>query len=103
VIDEQHVLDLANEAALTAVETQMALNEYASYASVKDAHDDAEQALYIAIAALVVGAVGLGVLLGLCAFRLTAKKAFAEHISAVPLTSTMPTTASYTNGVDSKA
>eukprot|EP00308_Calcidiscus_leptoporus_P024819 CAMPEP_0119397914 /NCGR_PEP_ID=MMETSP1334-20130426/140330_1 /TAXON_ID=127549 /ORGANISM="Calcidiscus leptoporus, Strain RCC1130" /LENGTH=338 /DNA_ID=CAMNT_0007421765 /DNA_START=45 /DNA_END=1061 /DNA_ORIENTATION=+ len=56
---------------------------------VDDAHGDANRALSIGIAALVLGATALGFLAGLCIFRITAGHAFAEVVAAVPLTSTI--------------
>lgn len=79
VTDIEHVLDLigAETSHLTAME-----------GTVKDAHDDANQALAIAIAGVALATAALGFLFSLCLFRITAKQSFAEIVSAVPLTST---------------
>jgi hypothetical protein len=78
---EQQVIDLANEAALDAIELH--LNEVGGYASKDDMH----KALDVAIAALCMSALSAGLLLGLCLFRAANKKQF----TAVLLGADIPT------------
>lgn len=109
----QHALELANEAALNAVEgiadiyaeqteidyltrtvdelrakdTTQASDSAFLTGRVHKLGDDNQNALRVGLAALVLSALLTGVILGLCCFRCVAKESFARTISAVPLMS----------------
>eukprot|EP00322_Chrysochromulina_rotalis_P028732 CAMPEP_0115846542 /NCGR_PEP_ID=MMETSP0287-20121206/9914_1 /TAXON_ID=412157 /ORGANISM="Chrysochromulina rotalis, Strain UIO044" /LENGTH=320 /DNA_ID=CAMNT_0003300335 /DNA_START=78 /DNA_END=1040 /DNA_ORIENTATION=+ len=90
VLHVQHVLELANEAALSAQEgledtyTEKHVVESLT-ARVQSLEGDEDKNLTIALIALALGALLLGLFTGLCIFRVTAKASFARVISAVPL------------------
>jgi len=107
---EQHVIELATEAALASHESLEGL--YAS--SVKldvttttiESHASSIETLEgrittfetrvnnllsIAVAAVALAAASIGILLFLCFFRVANKKAFAQSVAGVPLLNTIPT------------
>ena len=114
VMHEQHVIDLATEAALTSQETLEGL--YASGAALKattttlDTHasaiddfaarvaklEDDNNTLNIAVGALALAAAALGIIVVLCFFRCTNKKQFAHSISGLPIVNTIDVTKSST-------
>jgi len=96
---EQHVIELATEAALTAQENldelyaeehelaAMELTVAALTARIDSLEDDKDNLLLLAVVAVALSAALAGVFVGLCCFRVTAKSSFARVISAVPLVS----------------
>jgi len=109
VLNEQHVITLATEAALDAQESLDGV--YASGATLltttntlkgHDSDIDALRArvaklegdnntLNIAVAALALAAAALGVISLLCVFRVSNKKQFAYSISGLPIVTNLPT------------
>jgi uncharacterized protein YcnI len=99
VMHEQHVIELATEAALTSQESLASVyanqDELATVEStlsslkdrVKALEDDQNMTLSVALVGLVLSAVLSGFAVGLCIFRISAAAQFARVISAVPLMS----------------
>ena len=105
VITEQHVIDLATEAAASAqdaladiyiqhnqldtLEAKVDANTAAigALTSRVDSLSDDKSALNIGAAALALSATAVGFILALCLFRITAKQQFAQIVSAAPLLS----------------
>lgn len=100
---EQHVINLATEAALDAQEaldTKYAADTdlLATKSTVADLKarvaklEDDNNTLNIAVAALALAATALGVLSLLCVFRVSNKKQFAHSISGLPVVTSHPVT-----------
>jgi uncharacterized protein YcnI len=99
---EQHVINLATEAALDAQESLD--TKYATDADVLATLntvdglqarvaklEDDNNTLNIAVAALALAATALGVISLLCVFRVSNKKQFAHSISGLPIVTNLPT------------
>lgn len=109
VLHEQHVINLATEAALTSQESLDGIfasgaaltsttNKVDGQSSDLDALrvrvaklEDDNNTLNIAVAALALAAAGLGVISFLCVFRMSNKKQFAHSISGLPIVTNLPT------------
>ena len=121
VLHEQHVIDLATEAALTSHETLEGL--YASGAQLQvttttlDTHastiddlaarvaqlEDDNNTLNIAVGALALAAASLGIITVLCLFRVANKKQFAHSVSGLPIVHTIGVEAKSSTTADMKA
>jgi hypothetical protein len=85
VMHEQHVIQLATEAALTSTELA---SKYADKALLDDNSAKISTNLAIGLVALVLSTLLSGIFIGLCTFRLLAKQQFATTVAAVPLMTT---------------